>query len=838
MITTPRLRLLLSTTWLACLLLPGAAQSDSTYLLPPPEVVEILDAAPAPQVNYSPDRQWMLLVERPAMPSIAEVARPMERLAGMRIDPVARAPYATGYNSGLVLRMVGAPADGSRDVRVPFEGALESVMWSPDSRHFAMTTVVDDKHRLTLTGIQDVTDHTLITEHLNTVLMRPDWVYGGRGMLYAEVPLDFRAAPELDPVPTGPAVQETSGEVTPTRTYQDLLESERDAQLFEHFASSELHLFYYEPKIGYAGPLDIMNLENWQANYHQTSEVGLWTDASVSPNDTYLMRTQLARPFSYLLPYYSFPSLTDVIEIDVEKPPVLIESKPLDQNIPIGGVRLGRRSLQWSLDDPAALVWVTALDGGDPNREADARDAWMWQAAPFDVAPVELFRTEQRASGFQFTEQAGWVVAGDYDRDRRWTRSWLIDLKAYGGAKRVLTLEDRAVRDAYGDPGDLMSTMSLDGFFRVRIDRVEDEAATEPAMRLVAYRAGQGASPEGLRPFLDRLDLTTGTSERLWQCGAGAFESVIGLFDDRHASTNLFRFFTRYESTTVPPNDRFHTLGGEAQELTAFADPTPAMRRVTKELVTYERADGVPLSATLYLPETYREGQRLPLLVWAYPLEYNDASTAGQVTTSDSRFTRVSGLSHLVLLTQGYAILDGATMPIVGDAETMNDRFIEQIVSSAEAAIDFAVERGFADREKVVVGGHSYGAFMTANLLAHSDLFATGIARSGAYNRTLTPFGFQSERRTFWEAPDAYFAVSPFMHADKINEPLLMIHGEIDNNSGTFPMQSERLFQAIKGNGGTARLVVLPAESHGYRARESVLHVQAETINWLRRFIQ
>ena len=293
----------------------------------------------------------------------------------------------------------------------------------------------------------------------------------------------------------------------------------------------------------------------------------------------------------------------------------------------------------------------------------------------------------------------------------------------------------------------------------------------------------------------------------------------------------------RHESPSSPPNYR-RRANEKVTPLTQFPDPTPQIRGITKELVTYQRADGVPLSATLYLPADYEEGTRLPLLVWAYPIEFNDARTAGQVGTSPWRFTRISGLSHLALLTQGYAILDGATMPVIGDPETMNDTFIEQIVQAAEAAIDFAVEKGVADRERVAVGGHSYGAFMTANLLAHSNLFRAGIARSGAYNRTLTPFGFQSERRTIWEAPEPYFTISPFFHADDIDEALLLVHGEIDNNSGTYPIQSERLYAAIKGNGGTARLVMLPFESHGYRARESVLHTHAETIDWFDRHLK
>jgi dipeptidyl aminopeptidase/acylaminoacyl peptidase len=272
--------------------------------------------------------------------------------------------------------------------------------------------------------------------------------------------------------------------------------------------------------------------------------------------------------------------------------------------------------------------------------------------------------------------------------------------------------------------------------------------------------------------------------------------------------------------------------------LTRFADPTPQIRGIKQELLTYERADGVKLSGTLYLPADHVEGTKLPLFVWAYPLEYTDPATAGQNTNATTRALRIRGASHLALVLAGYAVLDNATMPVVGDPETMNDTFVEQIVASAQAAIDACVARGVADPDHVGVGGHSYGAFMTANLLAHCDLFRAGIARSGAYNRTLTPFGFQSERRTIWQARDTYVTLSPFFVADRIDEPLLMIHGEKDSNTGTFPIQSERLYQAVKGNGGAARLVMLPGEDHGYQARESVLHTVAEMLDWCERHVR
>lgn len=799
----------IATLCLALFTLPLTASGQTAYQLPPKAVVDILDAAPAPSVRLSPDRQWMLLVERPAMPSLAEVARPMLRLAGMRIDPVARARYRTGYDTGLILRRVGAPTDGSQDVRVPLGGGLDLVSWAPSSRAFAFSTVSAKGESLYVARVDAASSPMKLSDDLNTVLIEPIWQAGGEALVAARSPANLGGAAAAPALPRGPAVQETSGETTPLRTYQDLLKNADDAALFDDYATTELVRYTLDGGANAVQPI---------------ARSAAYTRASLAPDGQHLLVTRLKRPYSYLMPYYAFPSVTEVVDL-AGGPSFVVEDKPLDTGIPIGGVRTGRRSVQWSPHASAELWWVEAEDGGDPKTEVPFRDTWFALAAPFDGSPQELIRVEHRARGLAFTERPRFVITTEYDRDRRWTRSLLHDLSAPDAAPRVV--DDRATRDSYADPGSFVTIGLPSGERVVRIDRVGEAR--------YLFRIGRGASPEGLLPFLDRLDLTSGTTDRLWRSKKGTYEYPVALLPARGPSPG---FITRAETETSPPNYRLHPSDAAPSPLTAFPDPTPSLRGVHKELVTYKRSDGVPLSATLYLPAGYKPGDKLPLLIWAYPLEYNDPSTAGQVTSSPHRFTRVAGLSHLVLLTQGYAILDGATMPIVGDAETMNDRFIEQIVASAEAAIDFVVERGFGDRSRVAVGGHSYGAFMTANLLAHSDLFAAGIARSGAYNRTLTPFGFQSERRTLWEAPDAYFAVSPFMHADKINEPLLLVHGDLDNNSGTFPLQSERMFQAIKGNGGTARLVMLPFESHGYRARESVLHVQAETIRWLDKYVK
>ena len=776
--------------------------AQETYKLPPEEVVQLLEAPNVPSVRPSPDAQWLLLVERPPLPSIADVARPWIGLAGMRIDPKARAPQQFAFDSGLSLRSLDGKS--TRKLQLPTGARIADVSWSHNSRALAIELRTDTGVELWITDVENATPRR-VAAGLNTILGGPSWLPDGERLLMRLVPESAKAAPVDDGVPSGPTTMSSSGKKSPVRTYQDLLESEHDALLLEHYAQSQLAIV--DPR------------EN---KLTRIGKPGAILDADWSPDGQHLLVRILHRPFSYVLPLGQFPRRIEVWDAGGALEQVFADL-PLEDSIPIEGVPTGPRNLHWHPGAPATLVWTEALDGGDPKQQALHRDRWMARALPFRAEAVELFRTQHRARGLQWLADPTKVLAAEYDRDRRWQRVTLRDLSAPGG--EGTPVEDRSVNDRYGNPGQILSEVRADG---TRVARQVGDWI---------FRAGEGDGPAGAKPFLARQNLATLASERLWTCAENTYESVVAIASISPEGSP--RLITRRETSTEPPNLRLQDLGARSTTpLTNFADPQPAIRGIKKELVSYKRADGVELSATLYTPAGYEPGTRLPLVVWAYPLEFNDAATAGQVSGSPNRFTQIRGLSHLSFLTQGYAVMDNATMPIIGDPETMNDSFVEQITAAAKAAIDKATAMGVADPARVGVGGHSYGAFMTANLLAHTDLFRAGCARSGAYNRSLTPFGFQSERRTFWEAPEVYARVSPFHQADKINEPLLLIHGEKDSNTGTFPIQSERLYQAISGLGGTVRLVVLPGESHGYSARESVLHTQAEMIEWFDRYVK
>jgi dipeptidyl aminopeptidase/acylaminoacyl peptidase len=779
------------------------------YQKAPQPISDILSARPSPLVQISPDAKWLLAADRLANPPIADLAQPMLRLAGLRINPATNGRH---HPPRFVrLRLYYTLGSEQAEVTLPRNPYLSVPEWSQDSQHFAFTNTTAGGIELWIGQIGTYTANVVPKVRISAVLGDAvQWMPDSKTLLVQTVPANRGNPPAEPKTPEGPVIQESDGKRAPVRTYEDLLQNAHDEDLFDYYATTQLALV----KNGVATPI---------------GKPGIFSRVEPSPDGKYLLISRLHRPYSYILPEGDFPREVEVWNL-AGKVEYKVASLPLQDHVPIEGVPLGPRDYQWVPTQPATLVWADALDGGDPKAKAPFRDEVMMLSAPFTDDPRELVKLEQRfvpagGGGFRSGSAIEWSENGlglvrDYNRDRRWLRTFMIDLSKPGQQPKLIW--ERSIRDRYRDPGTPLMRTLANG---KRVLRQQGSSL---------FLVGGGASQKGEFPFLDRFDLDTLKSERIFQCSEGHYESVVTLL-----AADGSRFITRHESPTEPPNYFVRTSNGaDKKALTDFPDPAPQLHGITKQLVTYKRADGVQLSFTLYLPANYKQGERLPTIVWAYPLEFNDADTAGQVSGSQYRFTTINGISHLFLVTQGYAVLDNATMPVVGDPETMNNTYVEQIVSSAKAAIDKAVEMGVTDPARVGVGGHSYGAFMTANLLAHSDLFRAGVARSGAYNRTLTPFGFQSERRTIWEAPEMYIKVSPFMFADKIKHPILLVHGMADDNSGTFPIQSERMYQAIKGNGGIVRYVQLPYEAHGYLARESTEHTLWEMVTWFDKWVK
>lgn len=785
----------------------AAAQADLSYQQPPAPIAQILDAKPTPSVGLSPDRKTLILQDRTNLPSIEELAAPMLRLAGYRINPANNGPANSRANWLTGLSFQSVEGGKARAVSgLPANARLTFVSWAPNGKAVAFLRNTPDGLELWTADVETAQARRLTGATVNASKDSGySWLPDSSGLLVEAVPANRRAAPDVTRPPSGPIVDETGGRVAPVRTYQDLLTNAGDEALFDHYFTSQLTIV----------PLN--------GRARTVGQPGVIMDATVSPNGRYILQSRLKKPYSYILPARQFP--TDIMVTDLNGRVVhQVASLPLKDNIPTSrdATSVGPRSVQWRGDADASLVWVEAQDGGDPRNQVEVRDRVFMLAAPFNDRVTVLADLGERYGGIQWGRDDLAVINTRWYNTRRETRS-LLNPSAPGA---LTLISDRNYQDRYNDPGRIVTEPNGRG---QQLIRFGSDGNT-------LFLQGSGATREGEYPFLDKLDLNTNESMRLWQSAQGEYESIIGILDDAGR-----KFVTSHQSQKDPANIQLRDLDGEVKRLTNFTDPAPQLANVTRELITYTRDDGVQLSGTLYLPEGYdkdRDGP-LPLLMWAYPAEFNDAEVAGQVVDTNNRFVRPAASSHLFLLTQGYAILDNPTMPIIGaNGAEPNDTYIEQLTASAKAAVDAVVARGVADPQRIAVGGHSYGAFMTANLLAHTDMFKTGIARSGAYNRTLTPFGFQAEQRSYWEATETYDKMSPFSYAHKINEPILLIHGEADANSGTFPIQSERFYSALKGNGATARYVVLPLEDHGYRARESVGHTLYEMTSWLDRHLK
>ncbi len=793
-----------------------AASDAPKYVLPPKAIVDAFDAEPLPQTMLSPNKQVVALIKARTYPTIAELSQPMYRLAGSRINPKTNGPHrASGLpGTGIYSITLKKIADGAETpVKMPAQARISHVKFSPDGSHLAFLQTRDDGIELWVADGMTGTAKAVVTgsDRINATTGDPcDWLKDNVTMVCELVPAGRGAAPAEPLVPSGPHVEENYGKAAPAPTYEDLLKTAYDDALFDYYFTSQL---------------TAVNVSTGAKS--AIGRPAVFANVSPAPGGQHVLVMKIKKPFSHTVPMNGFPQDIEIWTRagDVAKK---IADQPSREGVGLIGVETGPRAFRWRADQPATITWVEALDGGDLKNKVPFRDKVVSLAAPFSGQPVEIAKTEWRYGGINYTD-SGIALLTENDRATRRTRTWIMEP---GAAPRKVW--DRKQDAAYDDPGSPVTR--------------RDTGATAgnggggrggPAGSIIQngdfiYVAGVGASKDGDRPFLDKLNVKTLKTDRIFRSSSESLESFVAPLNDE-----MTKFLTRYETQKDAPNYYTRDAGADAKRaVTQFKDPQPQVRDILRQYVTYKRNDGVTLSGTLYLPPGYKQGTRVPVIMWAYPREFGDADSASQVSGSPNSFTTIRGGSHMFLLLSGYAIFDNPTMPIIGPGETANDTYVEQLVASAQAAIDKVVEMGVADRDRIGVGGHSYGGFMTANLLAHSRLFRAGFAESGAYNRSLTPFGFQSERRTFWEVPDLYAKMSPFWYADKIKDPIELVHGEVDDNTGTFPINSERLYQALKGHGATVRYVTLPNEAHGYAARETLLHVIAERLNWFDKYVK
>lgn len=798
-----------------------AHAADGGYLQPPEPLLSTMRAPLPPALRLDPTGRTVLELYRTQYPPVARVAEPYLKLAGVRVEPRthARHDISNGYGIRTCLEGLGLldiATGAERRIALPAGACPAAPVWSPDGRRFAFNNTADDRVELWIGDVASASAHRVEGVRLNPVLGRELQWLGSERLLVKAVPADLGPAPERAAVPIGPDIQESLGGKGESSTYEarDTLQGPEDEALFEYYGTSQLATV--------------------DAATGQVAFVGkpaVYTAVDGAPDGRHVRVETLKRPYSRVTTYTRFAHDVSVIDL-ADGRTTLVASLPVADAVPVHGVPTGPRAYDWRANQPATLTWAEALDGGDWKAEVPARDRVFALAAPFTGKPVEVATVKQRYAGLSWFADGSRALLDEYDENRHWRTTTLIDADDPGAPRRVLW--DLSYDERYNAPGSPQYRMLPNGAWVLR----EDDGAL--------FLSGQGATPNGDRPFLDRYELATGETTRLFRSGTEGIDAFAGFAGD-----DTSRLLVWSQSPRDPPNLYVRTLGepladaapGEARyawtasPVTRFPDPTPLVRQIGKRLVTYTRKDGVPLSFTLYTPPGYKPGTRVPAVLYAYPLDYSDPSQAGQISGAEEReFTRPAYWELLALA--GYAIIDNAAFPIVGDPKVAYDTYTEQLVADAEAAVEAAVATGLVDRDRIGITGHSHGALMAANLLARSDLFRAGVATSGAYNKTLTPFGFQNERRSFWKAPEVYADVSTYFHADKINEPLLLVHGKDDANPGTEPVQSPKLFQAIRGNGGTARLVMLPYEPHWYSARESNEHLVAEMLAWFDRYVK
>ncbi|WP_417368826.1 prolyl oligopeptidase family serine peptidase [Gelidibacter japonicus] len=782
-------------------------QVNLSYQKPDPSILSLAEAPLAPRISMDRKGENILFLYRSNFKTIEELSETEMRLGGLRINPVTNIGSRTTYYTDLKIRN-GRDGDPKNILGMPENGRFAYLSWSPNQNYAAFTNTTSKGVELWYIDINAAQAKKITDDNLNANMGRPyTWSKDSNYLLVQTLPSSKKQL--IDPkksVPEGPTISVSeAGVKAQNRTYQDLLKNPNDEYNFEQLALSDIQ------KVDLNG-----NASNWKST-------DIYESINFSPDGKYVMITTINKPFSYLVPYSRFPSTTTIYDANGTLVKKILEV-PLIEDLPQGfmAVRTGMRNLTWRNDHPATLVWTEALDGGDPAKEVAFRDEVFQQKAPFTAKKQSLLKTKDRYAGIRWGNENTAIA---YDRwwNSRNTRTYLFDPSNSGKTPKVLS--DRNYQDVYSDPGNFVTTLN---------------AYDEPVLDLndgKAYLIGDGYSADGQFPFIDEMNLKSQKTERLYQSAfTDKVENIVSALDAKAGE-----FVVQIESKNEYPNYYIRNIKKRIalQPLTQFENPFKSLQDVHKEVITYKRDDGLPLTGTLYLPTDYKKGEKYPMLMWAYPREYKDKNSAAQSTSNSNEFTYPSYGSPLFWVARGYVVLDDAAFPIVGEGdEQPNDTFVKQLVGNAKAAIDAVDAMGYIDRDRVAVGGHSYGAFMTANLLSHSNLFAAGIARSGAYNRTLTPFGFQSEERNYWEAPDVYNTMSPFMNAHTMKTPLLLIHGEADNNSGTYPMQSERYFNALKGLGAPVRLVMLPNESHGYSAKESVMHMLWEQDQWLETYVK
>jgi dipeptidyl aminopeptidase/acylaminoacyl peptidase len=822
---------------LACV--PFIYAEEDTYILPPESVQELFSR----DKNYvtldalSPDGKHFLVTRSTELSTLEKMSFETYRLAELEFRPKTNRHWYLDTFGMNGLRVYSFEQRQLKDIPIPADTIVSDMMWSPDGGKVAFLAHRPEGTRVwtadVATGKTSPLGDAFVMATLTGRRGRGTPATSGSRMLQWTpkgtvitllVPSDRGPEPERG-VPKSPIIRRTREKPSPTRTQPFLLKDEHDMALFRYYTTAQM-----------------AELAPGKAP-RKIGEPAVYMGFSSSPDGQYILAEKLVEPFSFIVGYSSFPNRLDVMDLD-GKVVSNIREIPLQEN-------QTRRSSQVLQDFPREVVWHPSGatlgflwkeekkrdEEGEESEDEERtprRDRIMSLAPPFDMSQVKLHvlntDKDQSFNGIRYAMEGdfAFVTVRDSDNENGESTEKIV---AYHLGRddptEQIVVPEYDPDDIIDHPGEILTQRTQNGIVYALTSSKGGQV----------YLEGDGLKEDFKpQPFVDRVAIGGGQKERVFEGGKDMYERPLVPLDP-----DLSQMIVARESKAEFPNSYLWSPSGSMNKLTANQDPFPEITGVKRVDFTFTRRDGLEIQGRISLPVGYQEGTRVPAMFWTYPSEYSSEKEYEEDAIRDRNHNRFTHLSYLrwsdIWLSQGYALVH-PDVPIIDKGNTYNDNYVQHMVDSLYAAIRKVDQMGYIDVDRIGHGGHSYGAFATANLLAHTPFFKAGIAGNGAYNRSLTPMGFQSERRFIWDTHGLYLEMSPFFQADRIDTPILLYHGADDNNTGTFPIQSDRLIQALTGLGKTAVLYKYPYESHSPRAKATYMDIWARWLEWFDKYVK